>query len=73
MRLDFRPQLSGLIQNQREHRNLLDLVVDRQLEAIRQQSLHHQSILVLGRVAGSPRLDVIAIVERPFWRLLYEG
>ena len=35
MRLKLRPQLPGFVQNQREHRKLLGLIVNRQLEAIR--------------------------------------
>ena len=73
MLLELWPQLSGLVQNQREHRKLPGLIVNRQLEAIRKQGLHHESKLVLGRIAGCARLDVISIGIRPFRQLRLDG
>ena len=46
MRLNLRSQLSGFIQNEGEHWKLLGLIVERQLEAVGEQRLHHQPKLV---------------------------
>jgi hypothetical protein len=65
MWLEFRAQLSGFVQYEREDRLLFDLIMNCQLEAVRKKSLHHQPKLVLGRVALCPRLDVESLRGGP--------
>src|ERR1700730_3117699 len=73
MLLEMWPQFPRFVQNKGEHRKLPRLKVNRQLEAIRKQSLHHESKLVLRRIAGCVRLDVISKGIRQFRKLGLEG
>src|SRR5580704_11632708 len=73
MRSELWPHLPGFQQNEPEERGLPALIANRQLEAVRKQSLHHESKLILGRIAGCVRLDVISIAIRPFRQLRLQG
>jgi hypothetical protein len=51
MRTELGTRLSWFDESESEHGDLLGLEVNRQLEAIRKQRLHHQAHLVFGRIS----------------------
>lgn len=69
MRSQLRTGLPGLGQNQREHRHLAGLVMNRQPEPLRQQSPHHQPHLALAGITLRPRLDIEPFRRNPAWQL----
>jgi hypothetical protein len=73
MRAKVRPQLSRLDQHKGKHRDISLFKMNRQIEAIGQQRLHHQSILILGRVAARPRIYSEALRSKRLWHFGEQG
>ena len=63
------PRLTRLDQNERVHRKLAAFNMNSQLEAIRQQRLHHQAHLVFSRTPIRASLDREFVRLCPLWQL----
>ncbi len=73
MRMELGTRLSGFDESEGEHGDLLGLEVNRQLEAIRKQRLHHQAHLVFGRIALRPRMNFEAFCCDPLRQMGKDG
>jgi hypothetical protein len=63
MRMESWPCVSRFRQNERERRNLTGFKMNRQLEPMRKQRLHHQAHLGFSRIAIGARLDIKPVRE----------
>src|SRR5580704_5851445 len=68
MRMQLRPEFAGCDKSQSEHRDFLGFKMNRQLEPVGEQRLHHQAHLVLRGIAIRFRVNYVVVI-RPFWKL----
>ncbi len=64
---------SGLLQNESEHRDLLRLEMNCQLEAVGKKRLHHQAHLVFGWVAFYLCMNLEVICGDPLGQMRQRG